>query len=190
LLPRASQDNGPDDPIAEETWFMRVNREHRDDGWTLVETMVVVLVISLLIAIAIPTLLGSRSRSHNRTAQADLRAALVAAKASYSANATYTCALAAATVPCPAALPQLEPALTYTTAASTTANPRVSIWTAPTALTWAAARMSRSGVCFGIRDVATGAPPTLVGTWYGQNLATCTGTYASTAARTPNKKWN
>ncbi len=169
---------------------MGIIRQRGDDGWTLVETMIVVLVIGLLIAIAIPTYLGSKNRSNDRAAQANLRGALVAAKASYSVNATYTCALAAATVPCPAALPQLEPALTYTTAASTTANPRVSIWTAPTALTWAAARMSRSGVCFGIRDVATGAPPTLVGTWYGQNLATCTGTYASTAARTPNKKWN
>ena len=169
---------------------MRIIRKRRDDGWTLVETLIVVLVIGLLIAIAIPTYLGSRNRANNRAAQANLRDSLVAAKASYSNRATYVCALAVATGACPQALPQLEPALTYTTAASTTANPRVSIWTAPTALSWAAARMSRSGVCFGIRDVANGAPPTLVGTWYGQSLATCTGTFAATAANTPNKKWN
>lgn len=161
-----------------------------DDGWTLVETVVVVLVLGILLAIAIPTYLGSRSRANNRAAQADLRNALVAAKAIYSNNASYVCALAAATGPCPQAMPQFEATLTYTTAASTTANPRVSVWTAPTTLQWAAARMSKSGVCFGIRDVQTGAPPSTVGTWYGQSLATCTGTFAATAANTPNKKWS
>lgn len=161
----------------------------RHDGWTLVETVVVVLVLGIMHAIAIPTYLGSRNRSNSRAAQADLRDALVAAKAIYSNNASYVCALAAATASCPQALPQNERALTFTTAASTTANTRVSVWTAPTTLRWAAARMSKSGVCFGIRDVQTGAPPSTVGTWYGESLGTCTGTFAATAANTPNKRW-
>ena len=151
--------------------------------------MIVVLVIGLLMAIAIPTFLGSRTRAHNRAAQANLRAALVGAKSIYASRVSYTCALATATGACPQALPQAEPSLTYTTAASTTATNLVSVWTAPTALTWAAARMSKSGVCFGIRDVQTGAPPSTVGTWYGQGLTTCTGTFAATTANTPNKRW-
>jgi len=161
----------------------------RDDGWTLVETLVVVLVIGILLAISIPTYLGSRNRANNRAAQSDLRNALVAAKAIYTNSGTYVCALAAVSVPCPYALPQAEPRLTFVTVASTTAAPSVSVWTAPTALQWAAARMSKSGVCFGIRDVQTGAPPTTVGTWYGQSLGTCTGTFAATVANTPNKRW-
>ena len=159
--------------------------EGHDDGWTLVETMVVVLVIGLLIAIAVPTFLGSRNRSYNRAAQANLRNALVGAKSIYSARVSYVCALSAATAACPQALPQAEPALTYTTVASSTATNLVSVWTAPTALTWAAARMSKSGVCFGIRDVQTGAPPTTVGTWYGQGLTTCTGTFAGDGGEHP-----
>lgn len=166
-----------------------IRRLGEDHGFTLVELVVVVLVIGILIAVAIPTYLGARNRSYNRAAQSDLRSALVAAKAIYSNQATYVCALAAATGPCPQALPWYEGSLTFTTAASTTALPRVSIWTAPTVLAWAAARMSRSGTCFGIRDVQTGAPPTTVGTWYGQALGTCTGTFAATVANTPNKRW-
>jgi hypothetical protein len=50
--------------------------------------------------------------------------------------------------------------------------------------------MSKSGVCFGIRDVQTRAPLATVGTWYGQSLGTCTGTFAATVANTPNRRWS
>jgi type IV pilus assembly protein PilA len=164
---------------------------HEQPGFTMVELTIVVLVIGILIAVAIPTFLGSRNRAHNRAAQSDLRSALVAAKSSYANVGNYTCAVYLATVPCPAGLPQLEPSLTFAAAAtvSTTALPRVSV-TAATSTIWAAARMSKSGTCFAIRDVQTGNPPSLVGTWYGQTLtaATCRGS-SVTAAATPNKRW-
>ena len=60
----------------------------RDEGFTLVELMVVVLIIAILIAIAIPTFLGARVRSQNRAAQSDLRNALTAAKVYYADNDT------------------------------------------------------------------------------------------------------
>jgi type II secretory pathway pseudopilin PulG len=153
--------------------------------------LVVVLVLGVLLSIALPVYLGSRGRAHNRAAQSDLRNALVAAKGIFSNGASYVCARAATSTspPCPQALPQYEPKLTYATAASTVANPRVSVITTPTATLWAAARMSATGTCFAIRDVAVGAPPSTVGTWYGQGLATCTGTSASAVAQTPNKRW-
>jgi prepilin-type N-terminal cleavage/methylation domain-containing protein len=63
-----------------------------DDGFTMVELMVVVLVIGLLIAIAVPIFLGARNRAHNRAAQSDLRSALVGAKAIFASNGSFSCA--------------------------------------------------------------------------------------------------
>ena len=51
-----------------------------DQGFTLIELMVVVLIIAILIAIAIPTFLGAQDRARDRSAQSDLRNAVTAAK--------------------------------------------------------------------------------------------------------------
>ena len=67
----------------------------RDDGFTLVELMVVVLIIAILIAIAIPTFLGARTRAQDRAAQSDLRNGLTAAKVYYADNDTQDYAFAA-----------------------------------------------------------------------------------------------
>lgn len=65
-------------------------REMKDqDGFTLIELMVVVLIIAILIAIAIPTFLGLRERAQNRSAQSDLRNGLTAAKAFYTDSDSY-----------------------------------------------------------------------------------------------------
>ena len=55
-------------------------RHERDEGFTLIELMVVVLIIAILIAIAIPTFLGAQNRARDRAAQSDIRNALTAAK--------------------------------------------------------------------------------------------------------------
>ncbi len=57
-------------------------RLHKDDedGFTLIELMVVVLIIAILLAIAIPTFLGAQDRARDRGAQSELRNALTAAK--------------------------------------------------------------------------------------------------------------
>ncbi|MCU1380803.1 MAG: prepilin-type N-terminal cleavage/methylation protein, partial [Acidimicrobiales bacterium] len=57
-------------------------RLHNDeDGFTLIELMVVVLIIAILIAIAIPTFLGVQNRARDRAAQSDLRNGITNAKA-------------------------------------------------------------------------------------------------------------
>ena len=44
-----------------------------DDGFTLVELLVVVLVLAILLAIALPTFLGAREQAADRAAQSNLR---------------------------------------------------------------------------------------------------------------------
>ncbi len=90
-------------------------RRTREDGFTLIELMVVVLIIAILIAIAIPTFLGARSRAQDRAAQSSLRNGLTAAKTIYTDGEDYTQAT-------PAALAAVEPSLTFQATASTGQN--------------------------------------------------------------------
>lgn len=71
---------------------MRWMRErlNKEEGFTLIELMVVVLIIAVLVAIAIPSFLGFRNRAEDRSAQADLRNSLLAEKAYWTDNGEYT----------------------------------------------------------------------------------------------------
>ena len=64
-------------------------RRDEEQGFTLIELMVVVLIIAILIAIAIPTFLGARPRAQDRAAQSDLRNGLTAEKTVYTDAQTY-----------------------------------------------------------------------------------------------------
>jgi type IV pilus assembly protein PilA len=151
-----------------------------ENGFTLIELMVVVLIIAILLAIAIPTFLGAQSKAKDRSAQSSLRNSVTAAKTIFADGSDYTQAT-------PTALAGVEPALSFlaTSALASTKPKEVSVKT-PAAGTFYAAALSATGSCFFIKDdVANG------GTKFAKaaQADTCTGDAASTTASAWNDSW-
>jgi type IV pilus assembly protein PilA len=166
-------------------------RRESEEGFTLIELMVVVLIIAILIAIAIPTFLGARARAQDRAAQSSLRNALTAAKTAYTDNSDYSKSTNAD-------LPAIEPSLQYVDAAT----PSADVTVAPKAPSfkvvsvsvgdvatgdnqaWGAAVLAKSGKCFYIYDQATGGT---AGTLYGsETVVDCKASNAKTKAVDPS----
>ena len=62
----------------------------RNEGFTLIELMIVVAIIAILAAIAIPQLSAHRNKAYNKAAVSDLKNAAIAQEAYHADNREYT----------------------------------------------------------------------------------------------------
>jgi type IV pilus assembly protein PilA len=141
---------------------LRRRLERDEEGFTLIELMVVVLIIAILLAIAIPTFLGARTKAQDRAAQSNLRNALTAEKTIYVDNQAYlvdTPVLPATVGP----VTGVEPSLKYGLGIAPATTGIVYLTVGDTGATVCVADKSASGAFFAIVDASTG---TAAGTHY------------------------
>lgn len=137
-----------------------MRRAEDDEGFSLIELMVVVLVIAVLLAFAVPTFLGARDRANDKAVGAAVRNAFAAVRIYYADKLEYTAD--------PAEMAKVEPSLHWTTTPLDGGEQGNTVYIETedyptTRQTVVVVGRSKAGRCFYLRDVMSGAD---VGTHY------------------------
>ena len=142
---------------------------NKDEGFTLIELMVVVMIIAVLIAIAIPSFLGFRKSAQDRSAQSELRNVLLAEKAYWLDNGDYTETAGDITAFEPNAVINADPALGVTLDLNGTDSDVVCLTrTADSGNTFSIWESSSAGTYYGATDLTGADCPAAAPAGYSQ----------------------
>jgi type IV pilus assembly protein PilA len=157
-----------------------------DEGFTLIELMVVLLIMAILLAIAIPTFLGVKGGAQDRAAQSNLSNALISAKSIFATTGTYPSNITAT-------LATQEPELSFLASAGTAAKGtnQISLGVSPSGNTLIVVNQSASGTCWALADNngdgalsavnGNAANGTSYAAWKDSNACTASGLMLNTA---------
>jgi type IV pilus assembly protein PilA len=144
-------------------------QKNEEEGFTLIELMVVVLIMGILMAIAIPTFLSTRGSANDASAKSNATNAFTNEKSYYSSNVAFITASGSEDNG-----PSLDSTLPWGTPSSTNGTVAAYAFADPTSGTTDNAVVieasSQSGHCFYIADVEGASSSTVA---YAATASTC-----------------